>query len=151
MIAVVYSDASYCHKNDIAACGFIVLFGHRIVKHQVILVKGLKTPTGAELYSLVVGIQYAFLLNDVKSIQANTDCIALVNKVKSRKKYAELFDTIEIVEEFGIGFTLRHVKGHAYNKYNNKIDNSCITELRKYLQKDKRKWTNEEKRLRQKH
>lgn len=133
MEAVVYSDASYCHKNDISACGFLVIQYQRIIKHQILIVSGLKTPTRADAWALTTGIQYAFLLDGVRHIAAYTDCIAVVRAKTYNKKYTDLTITIEIIQDHQISFKLHHVKGHSTNKYNIMIDKSCNSELRKYL------------------
>lgn len=133
MTAVVYTDASYCHKSDVGACGFIVILNGKMIKHEVELVSGLKTPTNAEIHAIVSGIQYAFLIKNVRSITVNTDCKTTVVNRKGRKQYKELNETIQIIKEARIGFSIFYVRGHSENRFNNIIDQSCNASLRKYL------------------
>lgn len=139
MELIVYTDASYCFHSDIAACGFVVVKDREIIKHEVIMVAGLKTPTNAEIFSIVSALQYSFLVVGVKGINLNTDCKPIVTARKKRKKFLEMYDTIDIIREYGIGVTINFVKGHSNNWYNNLIDKSCITQLRKYIKQNNEK------------
>lgn len=140
MTVVVYTDASYCSQTDVAACGYLILSNGRPIKHEVIFVSGLKTPTNAELFAVVSATQFSFLIKNVKNIIVNTDCKTLLHcrlhkTKKGRVDVSELVETIEIVKEYGVGFSMFFVRGHGGNKWNNKVDISCNLNLRTFLNK----------------
>lgn len=137
MNAVVYSDASYCHKTDIAACGFLVLYNGKMIKHIVYWVSGLKGSIHAEIYALTLGLQFAFLINGVSGISAFTDCKTIVNRRQIKERYRDLDITLRIIKAHQIYFNLHFVKGHATDRYNTMIDRSCNQQLKEYLSKHK--------------
>jgi len=142
MSVIVYSDASYCHKSKIAACGYLVIYKEKIINHSVELLSGLSDIGVAESYALAKGLQFCFLL-DVKCIEAFTDRYSLVQlkqassvRPSTRKRHKEYFETIEMITDYGIEVKISYVKGHSGNIYNTRVDKSCNKNLKKYLQSD---------------
>lgn len=137
MTATVYSDASFCYKTDVAACGFCAIVEGKLIKHQVQLVANLGTPAICEIFALTEAIQFAFLIPGVTKIVAFTDYEPILTRKKTRSKYEDLDITIEICRESGISVSICHVKGHSGDKYNTIVDKSCNKSLKKYLHGDK--------------
>ena len=133
MTVVCYTDASYRKDFDIAACGYCVLVGAKMIKHEVVLVSDIGSPANAEIYAIVQAAQFAFMINGVESIIIYTDYKAAVDGKKSGNKYKELRETIKMVLEYGIKIELVFVKGHSTNKHNNLVDQTCRFNLRKYI------------------
>ena len=136
MTVLVYSDTSYDHERDIAACGYIIRKrnGH-IIQHTVFIVHGLKAVNNAERWALTKGLQDAFMMKDVTRIRAYNDSLQIITTVKRKEVHREYYETLEMIREDGIGIAVNHVRAHAGNRMNNKIDVSCRAELRKYLKK----------------
>jgi ribonuclease HI len=137
MTVIAYTDASHCHITGVSACGFVVLVDGHIIKHEVLLIHGLDGSQAAELYSIVHAPQYCFMLDGVRSIRLKTDCQTVVNRVKRKKKYQELNDTIEMIQEYGIFVSVSFVKSHSKCEMNNLVDNSSRKQLREYLKTNK--------------
>ncbi len=133
MIVEVYTDASYNEKLDIASCGILVLVNKKIIKHEVVSLLGLGTVSNAEIWAVVHGLQYCFMVKDVSKIYAYTDHKTILTRRGKKLKYRDLDDTIEMIADWGIPLKLIHVYAHRNNFYNNKIDQSCRQELRKYV------------------
>lgn len=129
MTAVVYTDASYSSRLDVAACGFVLLVDGRIVRHSVTLVEGLGKPSAAEHYAMVEGLQAAYMVRGVTEIKLKTDhkaTVELMTKPRLRCKLPkELKETIYMIIDDSILFFAYHVKAHASNKMNNKVDAAC--------------------------
>lgn len=139
MIVVAYTDASHCHKNNVSACGYCVLVNGKMVKHEVTLVGGLRVSDQAEAYAVTAALQYAFLIQGVKSITINTDwrTVTTMKEWRLKKYFTELYDTIEIIREHRIGLTLTYVRGHSNNELNNLVDKSCLKTLRQFINQNK--------------
>lgn len=136
MTVLVYSDASYDHERDIAACGYIIKTrGKTIIQQTVYIVHGLKNISNAERWALTKGLQDTFMMRAVTRIRAYTDSLQIITTVKRKKDHDEYYDTLEMIKDDGISIVVNHVRAHANNKMNNKIDISCRAELRKYLKK----------------
>lgn len=133
MTVVVYTDASYCERSDIAACGYVILVDGKMKKHDILFVRGLKKPSNAEIFSIVQALQYSFLINGVKSITVNTDHKPTVTRRKKKLIFKELDDTVELIREYSISVQFFHVKGHSNNYYNNLVDESCNQNLKSFL------------------
>jgi ribonuclease HI len=133
MTAVAYTDASYSSEKDISACGYVVLVDGKVINHEVLLVEGLKTPTNAEIFAVIKAAEYCFMINGVKNITINTDCKTIISRKRSRRHHMDLDETIAMIKEEGIGLNLVHVRGHKGNYFNNLVDESCLQNLRAYI------------------
>lgn len=133
MTVVAYTDASHCHKTKYAACGFVVLKSCQLIKHQVTLVENMKSAQDAETHSVIEALQYCFMIKDVKTIILYTDYLPTITRKDKDKKrlFPELYDTVEMIKDYGIQLQMRHVRGHSGNEYNEMVDRSC----RKYLKR----------------
>lgn len=140
MTIVVYTDASYCNRKMVAACGYVLIIEGKMVKHTVVLAENVPTCTAAEFLSANLAIQEAYLHKGVTEIIIYTDCNTIITHrggMGSRSKFMadELAETMEMLQEDGITLTKKHVKGHNNNFYNEKVDRSCRNELRKLTAK----------------
>lgn len=135
MTIELYTDASYNNRFDISSCGFLVLADGKVIKHDVITILGLRNIGVAETWALTHGLQHCFMVKNVEKITAYTDHKTLITRVKRKLKYRELDDTIEMITDWGIELKINHVYAHKGNFYNNKVDNSCNKELKKYVRK----------------
>lgn len=135
MEVVVYTDASYCQLTKVAACGYIILVNNEAVKHEIIILRGVRTSMLAEAHAIVYGLQCAFLTNDVHRVILHTDCKNAINprKINNEIPFPEMRDTIDEMLRYGVSVHLRKVRAHDLNKWNNKVDHSVINALRKYL------------------
>ena len=136
----VYTDASYCHKTKIAACGYCILKYGEFLFHEVVLYSDVLSSTQAESLAISAGLQKAFLINDVKSISVNSDCITLSDKYKrtrNKTQYKEMKEVIAIIKEHKIGISINFLRGHNGHTYNEFIDKSCKLNLRNYLKQSK--------------
>lgn len=136
MTVVCYTDASYRHEYDIAACGFCVLVSGKIIKHEVKLVSGLKSPSNAEVFAITEAAQFAYLMEGVSKIYIRTDHESTVKRRKKRARFADLNATLEIIKESGIEIHIQHVKGHSTDWHNNLVDKQCRNNLRKYIREN---------------
>ncbi len=138
MTIIAYSDASFCEKNMVAACGFILLLNGRTIRHHITIVGGINSSFFSETYAVTIAIQNAFLYPGVKKIILYTDVAGLAYKrIKKKKRntvyMSDLVDTLEIAQEYGVKVILLHVRAHSDNKFNNLVDISSRNQLRKYL------------------
>ena len=149
MVVSVYTDASFNHKKDISSCGFIILVNRKIIKHQVLLVKNLKTPHGAELYSIYEALCNSYLVKGVSCINVYCDCIKALDicnqsneeRIKwdynKTKKYTILIsdfnNLMDLLKEEKIITRFYKVRAHANNFFNNMVDRSCLNNLREYI------------------
>lgn len=133
MVVLAYTDASYNPHINVAACGFCVLANGKMIKHEVTLVEGLGNSTEAEIFSVVLALQYAFLVKSVDSIFINTDCKTIVDMKNKKTLALELYETLEIIKEHKIGVTIQHVRAHGTNRMNNKVDRSCNKSLKQFI------------------
>ena len=146
----VYTDASYCHKTKVAACGYFILNKNKPIKHDIFLFQDVKNSYEAEQIAIEKGLQEAFLVNGtIKRIVLFTDSMGVVDNIRNyinnltySKKFMrkDLLETIDTLIECGVKVTLVYVKAHAHHgkettaeKFNKKVDISVRTELRKYL------------------
>lgn len=118
MEVIVYTDASFCHISKVAACGYIVLVNNESIKHEVILLRGIRTSTLAEVHAIVYGLQYAFLMNGVHRVVLHTDCKSAIDPrhINNESPFPEMRDTIDEMMRYGVSVHLRKVKGHDLNK-----------------------------------
>lgn len=139
MIVEVYSDASHCDKNNVAACGFAALSNGKLIKHEVMLLGNVRSVYLAEFKAAINGLQYGFLLDGVTKVILYTDCLSIVDyrkRMRSKRKsfyVIEFIETIETILECGVEVECVYVKAHSDNKMNNFIDQSSRKELRMYL------------------
>ena len=127
MILVAYTDASYCEKTNVAACGFSVYDEWILIKHEITLVAGIGNIQKAEIFAMSAALQFCFLKKGVKKIVLNTDQV-LARSKKQRDLRPEYFDLnliIEVISEGGVTLDINHVRGHHVSTRHNKVDVSC--------------------------
>lgn len=141
MTVTVYTDASFNHVHKIAACGFFAFENDKPLKHEVVLVAPIKDSALAEVYAMTEGLQYAFMIKTVKHIVLYTDHLPTIERLQTRRgkssaRMKNLFDTIEMIRDWGITIRVAHVKAHSSCSQNNKVDKSCKEALRQYLKQN---------------
>lgn len=147
MTVTCYTDASYSHEKNISACGFCVLVGGKMVKHEISLVEGLGGPGQSEVYAITAALQYAFLMEGVTGIILHTDFMPIITRRHDKKRtgnrrpkldYQDFYDTVEVIKEHNIWIRITYVNAHADNWVNNLVDEACRQNLRKVVSgKDK--------------
>lgn len=133
MTAVVYTDASHDHIRKIAACGYCIVVKGRLQKVEVYLYSHVQTTTHAETLAITAGMQNAFDIKGVKQIVINSDSRNALSNISAKRilyDNQDVFDTIEVFNQFSISFKFNHVRGHNGNKYNELVDYYCNTHLR---------------------
>lgn len=133
MNATIYTDASHCEKNGISACGFCVLVGGKLIKHQVLVLEGIAHIAAAEIYAITTAMQWAYLLPGIKSAYVNTDCAMATSTKRTHGWLKDFRETIELFKESGIGITINWVRAHQNNHYNNLVDRHCNKALKIYV------------------
>lgn len=132
----VYTDASFSIKHKLAACGYIVFIGWRMVKHDIVLVDNIKSSQQSEILAIEFALDY---IKDnhilAKSINVNSDCRSVVLFKGRQNQYKSLKRKIEYFSSLNIGVSLLHVKAHRRNKNNNKVDESVRDALRDFISK----------------
>lgn len=144
MIVNVYTDASYCDKTKIAACGFTVYSEGKMIKHSIVMMENVKNNNVAEAIAATEGISYCFLLDGVGLIYLHTDCLGIKdckvpNKKGTRKPIyiREFVEIIDIINEYNVKVHVQFVKGHGSNQRHSFIDISVRRHLRHYLKPKK--------------
>lgn len=134
----VYTDSSFDHNKNIAACGFVIISDSKCIKHQVFLIGGLKNSTHAEGYAIYLGVKESICFSP-NHIDIYTDCQTLVNRKKGgqkkkRKKTNPEWDIwIEVLKTSNITHSVKWIKGHSSNEFNIMVDKSCRKHLREYI------------------
>jgi ribonuclease HI len=142
MTVNVYSDASYCDKNKIGSCGFVIINKGRIIKHQVTIISNINNSSDSEVYSAYLGLIEAYGIKEIKQVRLFTDAqivVAILNgrvgtKIKN-KIYDELKEVSKAYSEMDIILKVQKVRAHSNDKYNNKIDISVRKHLRLTIEK----------------
>ena len=144
MNVVVYTDASHCNKTKLAACGFAVLVNGRLSKLTVVMMSDVHSSGHAEVYAAIYGLQYAFLLQEVKCITLNVDYESIIFKSRklNRVPYSELHATIQTIGDYSVILNLKKVKAHSDDRYNNLVDKHCNRVLGRMIDYVKKKATN---------
>ena len=133
---MAYTDASYDHKADIAACGYSVYKDGNLVKHTVYIVEGLNSRVDlAETFSIVEAIRYCADQQGITSVVVYTDQTSAASyNARSRKnKYKELRQVLAEAEKQSVSVEIKYVKSHGVNKRHNELDKICLSRLRRYL------------------
>lgn len=141
MRVIAYTDASHCGVNKVSACGFIVLFNGKMIKHEITFLGDINSTQYAETFAIVNALQYCFLLDGVSEIKICTDCLAAVHCFNTMRRslrkrrivFNEMIDTLEEIMNFGIFVEMEKIKSHSGNKFNDFIDQSSRHQLKKYL------------------
>lgn len=138
MNVVVYTDASYDWNSKVAACGYLVLQKNFRLKHQIIMMSDIDHVFLAETFAVIYGLQYSFLLEEVKSITVFTEMDIIVEwsfpeRLKKRKYMQELIKTVETIKEYGVEVIFKKVKAHSGQRWNNTVDKSVRYYLKKHL------------------
>ena len=138
MTVTLYTDASFCNKRKVAACGYIIMVSGEAIKHEIIIVSDCHTINDGEFLAAIKGIQEAYLQKGVTEIEFYTDSMSIIvfkNGIKAQRKplAKEFSETMEMLKEDGIIINMHHVKAHSDNKFNTKVDKSCRSILRSYI------------------
>lgn len=140
-----YTDASYSFEYKIAVAGYIIRINGQMILHEVHIIQNVRHSNDAEIHAVLLGLEHSFLQNDISKIQLYTDCESLVTLYRSnklsQKKFlcGEIHETLKIIKDHGIKVSISHVEAHSDNYYNNKIDHSCRTHLRDFINKTYKK------------
>lgn len=142
MTIKVYTDASYYWQKDIAACGYVVINGLDVLKHEVVIVEKIKNIDHAEFFSIYHALQVAFLVKDVSLVNIFSDSQQALKICRregffNRKGYAilldDFFELLLLFKEHNIEVNFHKVKAHTEDHFNKMVDCSSRKQLRKYL------------------
>lgn len=142
MIIKVYTDASYYWQRDIAACGYVILNGVEMLKHEVVIVERIHGVEHAEFFSVYNALQHAFLVKEVAVISIFCDSQTVVNFCMGHSGFkrkgvnalvADLLELLGMFKEEKIVVHFHKVKAHSKDHFNTMVDKSSRTHLRKYL------------------
>ena len=145
MKVVLYTDASHCPVNKVAACSFLVRQNGWTTKRSVILIGSCHKTATAEIFAVIQALQYAFLIPDVSEVVLLTDYLP-TSKYQRRGKagyigfyldpcFKELKETIDLYDEYSIKLDILWVRGHASDRFNHEVDRSANKHLRNYIKK----------------
>lgn len=135
---LIYTDASYSNQKKLAACGYVILRDGHMVKHEVLLVGNISNVDEAEVYAICFAINVAYSMPMVRRICVNTDSKNVHARWVKRPddpRFVHLGKLIKKIHNKGILFAINYVKGHANNRHNNLVDQSCRKILRTHLKK----------------
>ena len=106
MTVICYSDASYDLNTGIAVCGYCVIAGGKLIKHDNFIVEKTGNCGSAEVFAAMKCLEYAFLIPNVSNIILHTDYkntvhwfAAKLYKKQRRNMYSELAQVVEIILE----------------------------------------------------
>jgi len=141
MILTAYTDASYCDRTKIAVCGFSVYSEGRLIKNQLVIIEGFSHVGWAESSAISEALQYCFLQKGVTGIELHTDQILARDKERraALPKFREVNEVLDICWDHKIFVNIHYVKSHqkglltTHEKRHGLLDQSCRTQLRKYL------------------
>lgn len=133
---LIYTDASYSKDRKLAACGYVILRDGKMIKHEVLLLDNVVSIDDAELYAICFALKVAYSEQMVRRICVNTDSMNIHTqwlKYPEKDKFFQLEKLRKKIQNKGILFAMNYVKGHANNRHNNLIDQSCRKILRTHL------------------
>lgn len=134
MVVTAYTDASLCHVNRIAACGYVAYLGGKLIRRNVTFIGHVRSIYLAEATAISCALQDCFLMEGVAEIIIYTDQLFIVNggNMSLYKAYKELIQVMDIIKEYGVKIELRYVQSHSGNASHDLIDKTCMQQLRKF-------------------
>lgn len=137
---MIYTDASFCDKLKVAACGIYILINGKPLKHLVFMVGNIENPGDAENFAVVLAIRQLGHLYYKDSVTINTDYKSIVTFYRKNCKRKKELKSIEndlklcmlILKNNQARVTFNYVRAHNGNEFNTLVDIACRNHLREY-------------------